>query len=104
MARCEFHTPDGSEVRLNGDTEVRFETPRHLGLTRGQVMATVMTDPAPFEVEVARATVTALVDTRLWVLPRARLVEVGRGSPPLRAALQALMRRRALPARMQAMQ
>lgn len=50
------------------------------------------------------ATVTALVDTRLWVLPRARLADVGRRSPPLRAALQALMRRRALPARMQAMQ
>lgn len=50
------------------------------------------------------ATVTAQTDARLWVLPRARLAEVGRRSPPLRAALQALMRRRALPARMQAMQ
>lgn len=50
------------------------------------------------------ATVTAQTDARLWVLPRARLAAVGRQSPPLRAALQELMRRRELPARMQAMQ
>jgi CRP-like cAMP-binding protein len=50
------------------------------------------------------ATVTAQSDARLWVLPRARLAEVGRHLPPLRAALQALMRRRELPARMHTMQ
>jgi ferric-dicitrate binding protein FerR (iron transport regulator) len=79
-ARCEFHTPDGSEVRLNCGTEVCFETPRHLGLDRGQVMATVMKDPVPFEVQVARATVTALgTQFDLWRQPKETRLAVLQG-------------------------
>jgi len=60
--RCEFRTPDGSEVRLNGNTEVVFQTHRHLALNRGQIWSSVAEAADPFEVDVtpAQAKVTAL--------------------------------------------
>jgi quercetin dioxygenase-like cupin family protein len=59
-SRCEFATPDGSEVRLNSDTEVCFVSGRQIQLVRGQMLARVAKAPTPFQVAVAEATVTAL--------------------------------------------
>lgn len=60
--RCEFLTQDGSEVRLNGDTDLLFHTNRKLELDRGQVWSTVAKADDPYQVSVPRAeaTVTAL--------------------------------------------
>jgi hypothetical protein len=49
---CEFRTPDGSEVRLNGDTELVFRSARRIELARGQVFSSVAHDPEPYLVEV----------------------------------------------------
>jgi len=58
--RCEFRSPDGSEVRLNGGTEVVFQGLRQVRLVRGQVWSTVAQAPEPYRVESPIATVTAL--------------------------------------------
>jgi ferric-dicitrate binding protein FerR (iron transport regulator) len=59
-ARCEFRAPDGSEVRLNSNSEVVFETPRKVNLKQGQIWSTVAKAPEPFEVIAAITTITAL--------------------------------------------
>jgi ferric-dicitrate binding protein FerR (iron transport regulator) len=60
--RCEFRTPDGSEVRLNGNTELVFHTNRKLELAQGQVWSNVAEDDEPYQIDVpqAQAKVTAL--------------------------------------------
>lgn len=58
--RCEIRTPDQSEIRLNGDTEVVFKEPRQLELAKGQMMALVAKDPRAFKVSIGQASVTAL--------------------------------------------
>ncbi|MBL8821256.1 MAG: FecR domain-containing protein [Planctomycetia bacterium] len=58
--RCEFRTPDGSEVRLNHGTEMVFNSPRQIRLQKGQVWSTVAKAPDPFQVFAATMTVTAL--------------------------------------------
>lgn len=62
IGRCEFRTPDGSEVRLNGNTELVFHTNRQLELAQGQVWSNVAEDEDPYEIQVpsADAKVTAL--------------------------------------------
>ena len=50
VSRCEFRTRDGSEVRLNGDTEVLFAESRRLEIDKGQILARVMEAAAPFQV------------------------------------------------------
>jgi ferric-dicitrate binding protein FerR (iron transport regulator) len=68
--RCEFRCPDDTEVRVNGDTELCFDTTRRVNLARGQILAKVVKDPVPFEVEVARATVIALgTQFDVWAKP-----------------------------------
>jgi ferric-dicitrate binding protein FerR (iron transport regulator) len=59
-ARCEFRAPDGSEVRLNSNSELVFETPRKVNLAKGQIWSTVAKAPEPFEVIAAITTITAL--------------------------------------------
>ncbi|HMC87939.1 MAG TPA: FecR domain-containing protein [Gemmataceae bacterium] len=59
-SRCEFQTPDGSEIRLNGGTEVLFADRRRLELARGQILARVEEAAAPFRVRIPNATITAL--------------------------------------------
>ncbi len=59
-ARCEFRTSDGSEVRLNNETELLFAASRRLDLIKGQIMTRVAKSPAPFQVAIPDATVTAL--------------------------------------------
>lgn len=58
--RCEFRTPDGSEVRLNHGTEMVFDSPRQIRLQQGQVWATVAKASDPFQVFADTITVTAL--------------------------------------------
>jgi hypothetical protein len=58
--RCEFRTSDGSEVRLNSNTELVFAASRRLELATGQILARVAKDPAPFHVAVLDITITAL--------------------------------------------
>jgi ferric-dicitrate binding protein FerR (iron transport regulator) len=76
---CEFCCPDdGTEVRLNGGTELAVETARRLALDRGQILAKVLQDAVPLEVRLTDVTVLALgtqfdllaqpQDTRLAVL------------------------------------
>jgi len=57
---CEFHASDGSQIRLNGGTELVFNSSRHLTLSKGQILALVAKAPKPFQVAVPKATVTAL--------------------------------------------
>jgi ferric-dicitrate binding protein FerR (iron transport regulator) len=62
--RCELKMTDGSEVRLNADTEVMLPAPRRVEVAAGQVFSSVhkRTDGAPFVVNAAPAqtTLTAL--------------------------------------------
>ncbi len=57
---CEIRTGDDSEIRLNGGTEVCFQSTRHLELASGQMMAHVAKRPTPFQVNVAATIVTAV--------------------------------------------
>jgi ferric-dicitrate binding protein FerR (iron transport regulator) len=58
--RCEFVMPEGSQVRLNNSTELRFRDDRLLDLGEGQLWSTVAKADDPFRVQLAGATVTAL--------------------------------------------
>ncbi|MDB5174223.1 MAG: hypothetical protein JWN51_2996 [Phycisphaerales bacterium] len=58
--RCEIRLADGSEVRLNERTELRFTAARTLEMAEGQVWSGVAASESPFTVAVRRATVTAL--------------------------------------------
>jgi ferric-dicitrate binding protein FerR (iron transport regulator) len=57
---CEFTTVDGSEIRLNGGTELVFSALRQLNLTQGQIMARVAPGSSPFEVSTPESLVSAL--------------------------------------------
>jgi ferric-dicitrate binding protein FerR (iron transport regulator) len=59
-SRCEIQTSDSSEIRLNGGTELSFQSARQIQLTTGQIMARVARDLTPFQVAVAATTITAL--------------------------------------------
>lgn len=58
--RCEFAMDDGSEVRLNENSELKLTDPRNLDLAAGQVFSVVSKRQTPFQLAVAGATVTAL--------------------------------------------
>jgi hypothetical protein len=58
--RCEFAMSDGSEVRLNENSELLLSEPRRLDLKEGQVFSNVSRGAQPFQVAVAGTTVTAL--------------------------------------------
>jgi ferric-dicitrate binding protein FerR (iron transport regulator) len=83
--RCELRTPDGSEIRLDVDTEIVLTDSRQVRVVKGQILARVEEAPAPFQVTVARTTITALGtefdvesrrdDTLLTVLEGATRVE-----------------------------
>jgi ferric-dicitrate binding protein FerR (iron transport regulator) len=86
QVRCEFRCPDGTEVRLNSETELRFRTARDLALSRGQILAKVIKDPVPFQVDVASARVTALgTEFDLWARPQETRLAVLEGSTRVRA-------------------
>jgi transmembrane sensor len=58
-ARCEVSTSDGSQVRLNGDTEAQFHGTRQVALERGQLWSQVAGNEAPFCVTAPDAKVLA---------------------------------------------
>jgi hypothetical protein len=60
--RCEFRTRDGSELRVNGDTELVFAERRRIQLDKGQIqiLARVVEAAAPFQVGIPQATITSL--------------------------------------------
>lgn len=58
--RCEFRTPDGSEVRLNHETQLQFNTTREVQVHQGQVWSTVAKAGTQFRLLAARTIVTAL--------------------------------------------
>lgn len=58
--RCEFRTPEGSEIRLHGGTEIVVPAPRRVVLNKGRLWSTVAPAAEPFQVRSDDATVTAL--------------------------------------------
>ncbi len=52
--------PDGSEIRLNKQTELLFAAGRCLELIKGQLLARVVHAPSVFQVTIPGATITAL--------------------------------------------
>ncbi|MCZ6683315.1 MAG: FecR family protein [Planctomycetota bacterium] len=57
---CEFRMPDGSEIRMNADTELLLSGGRNVHLTRGEVWSTVASSDELFRVHAMDVTVTAL--------------------------------------------
>jgi len=59
--RCEFAMSDGSEVRLNENTELELNQARSVAVAGGQVFSSVAkNESSPFKVAVGGATITAL--------------------------------------------
>jgi hypothetical protein len=58
-ARCELDTSDGSQLRLNADTEVRLKHPRRVEVNHGQLWSSVAEGEQPFEIQTADAQVAA---------------------------------------------
>jgi FecR-like protein/putative zinc finger protein len=67
--RCEFAMADGSEVRMNENTELELSHPRSVSVADGQVFSSVARKDTPFQVTVGTATITA-VGTRFDVQRR----------------------------------
>lgn len=59
-SKCSFDCADGTELRLNGATEIRLEKPRAVRLARGEIYTRVAKDPAPYTVTTDQATIEAL--------------------------------------------
>jgi ferric-dicitrate binding protein FerR (iron transport regulator) len=59
-ARCEFRTLDGSEVRLNNNTEVRFWADRQLELSQGQIYSNITRNQPGYLVKVPNADATVM--------------------------------------------
>lgn len=59
-SRCELRCADGSELRLNYESDVIVHSPRQWQLNQGQVWSTVAAAPAPFQIKTVQSTVTAL--------------------------------------------
>jgi hypothetical protein len=58
--RCEFAMEDGSEVRLNENTELELSRPRSVAIASGQVFSSVAKRASPFKMAAGGATITAL--------------------------------------------
>jgi ferric-dicitrate binding protein FerR (iron transport regulator) len=59
-SRCELRCADGSEIRLNSNSEIIIHSPRLFHLKQGQVWSTVATATMPFQVKTDQTTITAL--------------------------------------------
>ncbi len=57
--RCEFQMTDGSVVRMNQDSELRFAGSRHIELSSGQVWSGAAQSKTPFTVSADPTTITA---------------------------------------------
>ena len=58
--RCEFAMDDGSQVRLNENSELQINDSRKVNLANGQIFSVVAKQSSPFELSVAGVTVSAL--------------------------------------------
>lgn len=58
--RCEFAMADGSEVRMNENTELQLRRSRSVSVADGQMFSSVAKHDTPFNVAVGGATITAL--------------------------------------------
>jgi len=59
-SRCELRCNDGSEIRLNNESEIVVHSPRLFHLKQGQVWSTVAHADTPFQIKTDETTVTAL--------------------------------------------
>ncbi|MFT3879963.1 MAG: FecR domain-containing protein [Gemmatales bacterium] len=59
-SRCELRCADGSEIRLNSNSEIIVHSQRLFHLKQGQVWSTVVAATTPFQVKTDQTTVTAL--------------------------------------------
>lgn len=83
--RCELLTPDGSKVRMNAETSVRFASARDVQLESGQVWICNLDTCYPFKVEADKTKVTS--DQGQFDLvchPPETLLTVARGAANLR--------------------
>jgi ferric-dicitrate binding protein FerR (iron transport regulator) len=58
-ARCELSTADGSAVRLDADTKLKFERPRAISMEQGELWSCVTRSAEPFAVKSSQATVSS---------------------------------------------
>lgn len=58
-SRCEFSTADGSAVRLDAGTKVKFEQSRAITMEQGELWSNVAKSNQPFAVKSPQATVTS---------------------------------------------
>jgi len=63
QAKCSFRCEDGTEVRLNRDTEMCFQTSRRVELKRGQMYTAIVPQPERFRVATEQTTIEALGTT-----------------------------------------
>lgn len=63
QSKCSFVCDDGSEVRVNSDSEVRFVSARQVTLERGRIYTNVAPAADRFEVRTEQATIEALGTT-----------------------------------------
>jgi hypothetical protein len=68
-SKCSFDCADGTELRLNGATEIRFEKPRAVRLARGEIFTRVAKDPSPYTVTTDQTMIEA-VGTSLNIVHR----------------------------------
>jgi ferric-dicitrate binding protein FerR (iron transport regulator) len=59
-SKCSFDCADGTELRLNGATEICLEKPRTVRLARGEIFTRVAKDSAPYTVTTDQAMIEAL--------------------------------------------
>lgn len=59
-SRCELRCNDGTEIRLNNESEIIVHSPRLFHLKQGQVWSTVAHAATPFQIKTDETTVTAL--------------------------------------------
>lgn len=62
-AKCSFQYNDGTEIRLNHDTEIRLEKPRAIDLAAGRIFTHIKPNPVTFEVRTDQALIEALGTT-----------------------------------------
>jgi len=59
-AKCSFDCADGTELRLNGATEICLQKPRAVTLARGEIFTKVAHDPERYTVTTDQATIEAV--------------------------------------------
>lgn len=62
-SKCSFDYNDGTEIRVNENTEIRLERPRAVELVRGEIFTRVAPNPVRFEVRTEQAKVDAPAGT-----------------------------------------